>query len=603
MKYEVLRTGIRFDQQRGELIQEVRPISNDTNYSFQLTCGVQSQQEIHALLSQEIVKNFSQIADGLLVRCHLIKMNFDDAEYLQADDLIVFAIHPIAFDLNSMGPFFDAFTRVYDLNGLDIVDTPQYSDFTLYEHARLNDSTLQFSIKQARIFWSALMDGYDWNRNIPLPEISRNEIKSYSNYHHTIRFTLSQELVNAQMKFTSSNNVSMFELNLAYYFIFLYKLAHGNTCDLCVACAIDRRVLAEMKSMIGTFADLLPYRIMIKTTESFTDFVLRVHGLCAKVLEHVEWPYQQVVTSGSDLSLTDFPIRFEYISSPSFLKRKETTQRKMKDATLEPYTTEKWLVGNVAPSSDFSLVVAHDSDEKTTDYTLQCSAKLYDYDTLIAMSRQFKHILLQFLSANSVNTILQRDIQMIDNHALLLPHDIEELKITCLNRIPVVVNTEKRFFFSAPASYAQARIWLDERIRFDPTKPQVAIYNMPFLYHILSGAALSITKLRQALTLTIIKHQYLRTSLVFNADENMLMHTFETDQELKSIVYDERRNPKHFDLAQGLMFRCHILHRSQTTSKDHLIEGDAIIFNFHHANFDFASMDVFYHDLNQAYTL
>ena len=35
-----------------------------------------------------------------------------------------------------------------------------------------------------------------------------------------------------------------------------------------------------------------------------------------------------------------------------------------------------------------------------------------------------------------------------------------------------------------PASYAQARIWLDERIRFDPDKPSVAIYNMPFLYRL-----------------------------------------------------------------------------------------------------------------------
>ena len=31
-------------------------------------------------------------------------------------------------------------------------------------------------------------------------------------------------------------------------------------------------------------------------------------------------------------------------------------------------------------------------------------------------------------------------------------------------------------------------------------------------------------------------------------------------------------------------------------------DQDALIFNFHHALFDFPSMDIFLHDLNQAYT-
>ncbi|UJR38884.1 hypothetical protein I4U23_031552 [Adineta vaga] len=39
----------------------------------------------------------------------------------------------------------------------------------------------------------------------------------------------------------------------------------------------------------------------------------------------------------------------------------------------------------------------------------------------------------------------------------------------------------------APASYAQARIWLDEKVRFDPDNPQVAIYNMPFIYPYVTG--------------------------------------------------------------------------------------------------------------------
>ena len=55
----------------------------------------------------------------------------------------------------------------------------------------------------------------------------------------------------------------------------------------------------------------------------------------------------------------------------------------------------------------------------------------------------------------------------------------------------------------APTSYAQARIWLDERIRFDPDKPQVAFYNMPFVYRLSSQHTLSVKQLHHALQLIV----------------------------------------------------------------------------------------------------
>ncbi|CAF4212996.1 unnamed protein product, partial [Adineta steineri] len=172
----------------------------------------------------------------------------------------------------------------------------------------------------------------------------------------------------------------------------------------------------------------------------------------------------------------------------------------------------------------------------------------------------------------------------------------------------------------APASFAQARIWLDERIRFDPDKPQTAIYNMPFVYHLQPGHTLSIKQLHQALHLTADKHLSLHTSLHFDIQKNLLMQrvithednytdmfstietTYETDEQLNEILQDEKRNPQLFNLSQGLVFRCHIIYYKQISSNHLLSDKDLIIFNFHHAQFDFPSMKVFHHDLNQAYT-
>ncbi|CAF4093531.1 unnamed protein product, partial [Adineta steineri] len=173
-----------------------------------------------------------------------------------------------------------------------------------------------------------------------------------------------------------------------------------------------------------------------------------------------------------------------------------------------------------------------------------------------------------------------------------------------------------------PASFAQARIWLDERIRFDPDKPQVAIYNMPFVYRLQSGHTLSIKQLHHALHLTVNKHPSLHTSLYFDIEKNLLMQrvithedtninnnmfsiietTYETDTQLNEILHDEKRNPHLFDLAQGIIFRCHLVYYKDISSNYLLSHKDLLIFNFHHALFDFPSMKLFYHDLNQAYT-
>jgi hypothetical protein len=67
-------------------------------------------------------------------------------------------------------------------------------------------------------------------------------------------------------------------------------------------------------------------------------------------------------------------------------------------------------------------------------------------------------------------------------------------------------------------------------------------------------------------------------------------------------MHDEKHNPQLFNLAHGLVFRCHLVHHQQISSNDLLTDKDVIIFNFHHALFDFPSIDVFLHDLHQAYT-
>ncbi len=174
---------------------------------------------------------------------------------------------------------------------------------------------------------------------------------------------------------------------------------------------------------------------------------------------------------------------------------------------------------------------------------------------------------------------------------------------------------------AGPASYAQNQIWLNERPRSHSDKAQVTNYHLSFFYRLSLNYTLSIKQLRHALQLIIIKYQSFRTSLVFDADRNQLMQKilnpeddkdrlfpiiesiYETDEQLNNIMHDEQYNPELFDLAQGYVFRCHIVYHKQITSNNLLSDKDVLIFNFHNALFDLPSMDVFLNDLNQACTL
>ncbi|CAF4224349.1 unnamed protein product, partial [Adineta steineri] len=183
----------------------------------------------------------------------------------------------------------------------------------------------------------------------------------------------------------------------------------------------------------------------------------------------------------------------------------------------------------------------------------------------------------------------------INKVCLILPEEAEEMELVVFHRLDNIVN-------EAPASFAQARIWLDERIRFDPDKPQIAIYNMPFVYRLQPDHTLSTKQLHHALHLTVNKHLSLHTSLHFDIDKNLLMQrvtthdhknnnnmfsiietTYETDEQLNKILHDEIRNPHLFDLDQGLIFRCHLVYHKRISSNDLLSDKDVVIFNFHHA--------------------
>ncbi len=169
------------------------------------------------------------------------------------------------------------------------------------------------------------------------------------------------------------------------------------------------------------------------------------------------------------------------------------------------------------------------------------------------------------------------------------------------------------------ASFAQQRLWMDEQVRFDESiHKRTAVYNELLIYKLRSTRLLSLEWFRHALELIVAKHPILRTALVYEQDKliqrilpisdasfDFKVTFIEDEMQSKRVLADEETNVSLFNLGQGRVFRCHVLHylSGRNDNGTNLKPNDIIVFNFHHIAIDRSSIPIFINDLRQALTL
>ncbi|CAF4070993.1 unnamed protein product [Adineta steineri] len=616
-QHSVLRTAVRFNPQSNQIEQYIQAATDDM-YSFKHSRGISTSEQLDRLLTNESIGKHFDIETGRVVRCHIIQRSNDEHDHLLAEgDLVAITFHHISFDNSSLKPFMEAFKKACwtDRHKKPVSSIPQYIDFTLHEQMMLADTRMDSKMNKARQFWFNVMDSYDWSRIRQLVP-GKTDIKQIrSGRGFSTAFSINQHVADAMMLCASLNNITMFTLSLSCYYAFLFKLMNDD--DLCVAGNIANRFVQETKDMIGMFVNLVPYRIKIEPNEPFDHLLRKVQQLSSNILEHGCLPYQHIINSYDQREQQVLPSTlFHYESLMSSI-----TQNNKSEATTDKgtvfgiYFDRDRSHGNGTVLFDLSLTIAHDHHSQSTECFLDCSADIFHHQADVdLLANRFLHMLTQLFGSSMTDDPMHNQSSMpISRLSLILPEEIEEMQGVIFCRLPNIEN-------EASASYAQTRIWLDERTPFDSCKSQIAAYNMPFIYHLFPNHTLSVQQLCNALQLVLAKHESLHTSLIFDTKENLLMQriielndnhnklftliesTYETDEQLHDIMHDERRNTQHFDLSQGLVFRYHLVYYKEISPNNLLSDKDVIIFNFHHIIFDFSSINIFLNDLNQAYT-
>ena len=110
----------------------------------------------------------------------------------------------------------------------------------------------------AKIYWRQTLKQYNLEKPMTLPvdrKLSPNGI--YTGQGFAIRIDFSSHIVKQLIDYASSCNVTLYQVCLTIYYVFLFKLTGGQQ-DLIVGIVQANRYRPELRRIIGMFANTLP---------------------------------------------------------------------------------------------------------------------------------------------------------------------------------------------------------------------------------------------------------------------------------------------------------------------------------------------------------
>ena len=289
-KHKVLRTRLSFDENLGELQQEIL----DCVSPHMIVTQMKSDDDLHKILyDEETNVNIFNLNEGKVFRCHVVRRSTSiDEDVVAVSDILVFNFHHIAFDGASIDIFFEDLERAYCSDGVLEKCGFDYIDYSIHER--------EISLEESKIFWKEHLDGF-LNTFLPLPyDRSPAENKTRSGYGITVKSKLSSDVVGHILTFMKEHCVTLHQIGLTAFYTFLFKLTQQT--DLTVLTVTANRHRAELENMIGIFVNTLPQRIIIQPHRNFLSLVKDVKDVVLSTLSHAHVPFQDIGSNTTNMA-------------------------------------------------------------------------------------------------------------------------------------------------------------------------------------------------------------------------------------------------------------------------------------------------------------
>jgi hypothetical protein len=398
-KHTVLRTAIIYEQDK--LIQQILPIANDL-YDLEVTFVTDDAQLKEILYNEETNRSLFNPEKGRVFRCHLLRYSSDsdDDVNLKQNDIILFNFHHIAIDGTSVIIFINDLRQA--LTTQELRDKTNQNNITYVDYAhyeRLEDWS------SARLYWN-------------------NRLTTSSNFGHqqnslirtgkgyTITFDLDHDLIVNLNRFITQSNLTLFQVGLAAFFAFLFKISNSEQLDLCTGIVVANRSQYQLQNMIGFFANTLPVCLKIDPYESFTELCHRIQQLWLDILPHSHLPYQEILKLNPEVG-SSF-LRTLFLVETTMNNNEQNIE--LNGETTFNIIKRHLMTGNIA-KFDMTCTLYEHRQNGTISVSLNASLDIYDELMISTMANRLKNIFQQLFSVSAIYEF-----------SLLLPHELEIIR-------------------------------------------------------------------------------------------------------------------------------------------------------------------------------
>ncbi|CAF1484223.1 unnamed protein product [Didymodactylos carnosus] len=432
-KHALFRTSLNYNNEEKCLKQSFKftssviDVNHDDYYSFQFT-RVSTTEEFDQIVEFETNGNHFNIETGIVLKCHIVKYNSKSDDMLDTGDYIIFNFHRVAVDRLSIKSFFKDLQDAYMDTLESITNMVSYLDYATKEKQILNDHPLDLTINEGRKYWHNMLRDFDATKLIPLPYDHPEKLsEKRSTMEGNSSIELTEILTENIIKFSMDCNVSMFQLLLTCYSLFLHKITHEN--DICIGGLNASHPNSKFVNVIGTFINIVPYRSsFIDSRTNFKDLVEKMKKEWVDTHKYSYLPFQEIMklvrsNTSENSQIQQFPqTLFTYENT-------QDTPIKLLDTKCKIYNDNDILRSRNTGQIDLTLSLKTNISRVTNKLCLfgsfEYSCDLFELGTIAIMTDRFRLLLEQLFLPTKLSLSFDIEKQPICELSLLLPEEIE----------------------------------------------------------------------------------------------------------------------------------------------------------------------------------
>jgi hypothetical protein len=433
-KHKILQTSLIFSNDDNTLKQCItdnhRPFSIVNKQTFK------DERELLDIIHETTINpTLFDLSSGRVFHCEILQQqkmanqNHDD-EVITDSDILIIAFHHAAFDRTTFEIFFKDLCSTYNNNTprSENEESFQYIDYAVHE--RVMDMT------SSREFWRLQLEGYNREHRLSLPfDRQHSSSDQLSGLASVVYISFNDANSTSFFDYASSHEVTPFQLGLATFYAFLFKLNFAQN-DLCVSCLSANRYRTELQNIIGMFVTTLPYRIQLDPHWSFDELIKHVREKCLSILEHSHYPLQHIL---NDSQLNSSNISFLGTMFDFITVSLNINQLSFDGASLEQISLQQM---SDVTKFDFMLTFIYNPtlDNNRLSFRLVCSRDLFDETIVAKIARRFQYLFEQLFPANLCAIRVGQPITSINKLSLILPEEAKEMQTVVISTQKDIVN-------------------------------------------------------------------------------------------------------------------------------------------------------------------